>query len=69
MQNQELRRAQEALEAARDKYADLYDFAPIGYLTVDENGQILGVLSSVRLRIQRGPNRLREAFPGVGFLQ
>jgi PAS domain S-box-containing protein len=41
MQNKELRRAQEELEATRDKYADLYDFAPIGYLTVSENGQIL----------------------------
>jgi len=41
MQNAELRRAQEELEAARDKYADLYDFAPAGHLTINENGQIL----------------------------
>jgi len=40
MQNEELRRAQLELEAARDKYADLYDFAPIGYLALDETARI-----------------------------
>ncbi|MCG6878359.1 MAG: PAS domain-containing protein, partial [Deltaproteobacteria bacterium] len=43
MQNEELRRAQLELEAARDKYADLYDFAPIGYLTLDETARIRDV--------------------------
>ncbi len=41
MQNDELRRAQLKLEVARDQYADLYDFAPVGYLTVAEHGRIL----------------------------
>jgi PAS domain S-box-containing protein len=41
MQNEELRTAQEALEDSRSKYSDLYDFAPIGYLTFDKNGLIL----------------------------
>ncbi len=41
MQNDELRRAQEELEAARDGYAELYNFAPVGYFTVDEQGTIL----------------------------
>lgn len=43
MQNEELRRAQEELEASRNKYSDLYDFAPIGYFTFDHNGLILDV--------------------------
>ncbi len=40
IQNQDLRAAQSALEAARDDYAELYDFAPVGYLSLDPNGLI-----------------------------
>jgi len=43
MQNEELRRAQEELEASRSKYAGLYDFAPVGYFTFDKNGLIVEV--------------------------
>ena len=43
MQNEELRRAQLALEAARNEYSDLYDFAPVGYFTVSEKGMIAAV--------------------------
>jgi len=41
MQNDELRRVQGELETVRDKYVDLYDFAPIGYLTLDGKKRIL----------------------------
>lgn len=40
MQNQELREAQHLLEDARDRYTDLFDFAPIGYLVLNEKGVI-----------------------------
>ncbi len=43
MQNEELRKAQIELEEARNKYADLYDFAPIGYFTFDKNGLIMDI--------------------------
>jgi|WetSurMetagenome_2_1015567.scaffolds.fasta_scaffold59340_2 PAS domain S-box-containing protein len=41
VQNEDLLQAQILLEKSRSKYADLYDFAPIGYLSVDKGGQIL----------------------------
>ena len=41
IQNEELRRAQEELEAERARYFDLYDLAPVGYVTISEKGLIL----------------------------
>nr|MDA8121488.1 PAS domain-containing protein [Deltaproteobacteria bacterium] len=41
MVNEELRRAAEENEAGLARYADLYDFAPVGYLTLDRHGKIL----------------------------
>ena len=43
MQNEELRRAQAELETSRDKFAELYDFAPVGYFTFDGEGRISAV--------------------------
>lgn len=40
LQNDELRRVQEELVETRDQYIDLYDFAPFGYLTLNEKGVI-----------------------------
>jgi diguanylate cyclase (GGDEF)-like protein/PAS domain S-box-containing protein len=39
-QNEELRQAHAALRASRDRYLDLYEYAPTGYLTIDKTGQI-----------------------------
>ena len=41
MQNEELRRTQEELEASRARYFDLYDLAPVGYFTLSEQGLVL----------------------------
>ncbi len=40
MQNEELQRAQQDLTATRDRYSDLYDFAPVGYVTLSSEGVI-----------------------------
>lgn len=40
MQNTELRQARDAMEIALSKYTDLYDFAPVGYVTLDRDGTI-----------------------------
>lgn len=40
MQNEALRQSQVALEESRDRYADLYEFAPVGYIALAPNGLI-----------------------------
>jgi PAS domain S-box-containing protein len=56
MQNEELRRAQVELDTARARYFDLYDLAPVGYVTVSERGLILEAnLTAARLLgLERG---------------
>ncbi len=43
MQNEELRIGRSQLEHSRAKYADLFDFAPVGYFTLDQHGRVLQV--------------------------
>ena len=43
MQNEELQRALVEIEKAKDKYADFYDFAPVGYVTLTGMGIISGL--------------------------
>ncbi len=43
MQNDELQTARNEMEAEMEKYSDLYDFAPVGYFSLDERGRILEV--------------------------
>lgn len=40
MQIEELRQAHIAMEESRDRYVDLHDFAPVGYVTVSREGLI-----------------------------
>ncbi len=41
MQNEALRESQVELEILRDRYVDLYEFAPVGYLTLSRDGVIV----------------------------
>jgi CheY-like chemotaxis protein len=50
-QNRELREAQQQLESSRDRYTDLYDFAPICYASLDEYAMLRRVRS---LEAKRG---------------
>ncbi len=40
MQNEELSRSRKEVETALDNYTDLYEFAPVGYLTLDREGTV-----------------------------
>jgi PAS domain S-box-containing protein len=40
MQNAELRQVRDEMETALEKYTNLYDFAPVGYFTLDRDGTI-----------------------------
>ncbi len=40
LQNKELRRSQDELEASRERYVDLYFHAPVGYITLDSDATI-----------------------------
>ena len=40
IQNRALREAQEQLESSRERYVELFDFAPMAYLTLEADGRI-----------------------------
>lgn len=41
LQNEELRRTSQEAEETRDLYLDLFDFSPVGYVTLDARGRIV----------------------------
>ncbi len=58
MQNQELRQSQQALESSRERYLQLFDRAPVGYLTLNEQGNILEANLTVASLLGRAPGTL-----------
>ncbi len=56
MQNEELRRVQQDLEKARDNYSDLYDFSPLSYFSLNEQGIILeaNLTAAAMVGVERG---------------
>ena len=56
MQNEELRGAQAALVASHARYFDLYDLAPVGYLTLNKKGLILeaNLTAAAMLGVEKG---------------
>jgi len=55
MQNEELRLAYAEADGLRERYADIYDFSPVGYFTIDAQGAILdlNLAGAILLCIQR----------------
>lgn len=58
MQNEELLQTQAALELSRDRYMDLYEYAPVGYLTLDRNGEITQVNMPAAVMLAKDRHRL-----------
>jgi PAS domain S-box-containing protein len=58
MQNRELQEMQVKLERSRDRYADLYDFAPVGYTSLDRNGIILDLNLTAALSLGQERSKL-----------
>ncbi|OIP13984.1 MAG: hypothetical protein AUK53_05765 [Betaproteobacteria bacterium CG2_30_59_46] len=67
MQNRELQEASRRLEESRNRYADLYDFAPLGYFTFDEKGLILEANLTGATLLGRDRSRL-VGMPFLSFL-
>src|SRR4051794_6934216 len=68
VQNLQLISAQQALEETRDRYVELYDFAPNGYLTLDPQGVIREINLTGCLLLGRQRERLL-GLPLLGFIR
>lgn len=65
MQNEELRRAQAELESSQARYFDLYDLAPVGYITINDKGLILQAnLTAANLLGVARSDLVRKPFSG-----
>jgi PAS domain S-box-containing protein len=55
MQNGELQEARDRMEGLLEKYTDLYDFAPVGYFSINELGMIVeaNLTSATMLGVER----------------
>lgn len=63
MQNEELLRARTALEASRSRYLNLYEFAPVGYLTLNSEGEVIEInLTAAALLGEERNNLLNRYF-------
>ena len=63
MHNEALRHAYDEADALRDRYADIYDFAPVSYFTLNRDGVILDLnLSGAILLGVKGSQKSRHRF-------
>ncbi len=60
LQNDELRRVQQELMEFKINYTQLYDFTPVGYVTLDSNGKILNANLTLARMLETERNALIE---------
>ena len=58
MQNEALRQSQIALEESRDRYFNLYEFAPVSYITLSQTGQIAEINLTGAMLLGENRNKL-----------
>jgi PAS domain S-box-containing protein len=58
IQNRELRATQQQLAQSRIRYADLYDFSPIGYASINEDGRIVEINITGGKLLGENPHKL-----------
>jgi len=66
-QNAQLIETQHALEASRDRYVDLYDFAPIGFMTINISGMVREINLTGAALLQRERSKI-IGFPFSSFV-
>src|SRR5882672_11049330 len=67
VQNEELTRAQAALEETRDRFIELYDFAPSAYLALESSGVIRQINLTGATMLGK-PRSAIEGLPLLGFV-
>lgn len=67
VQNEALREMQTALEETRDRFIELYDFAPNGYVTLDVNGVIRQINLTGAAWLGKSKQAV-EGMPLLGFI-
>ena len=65
MQNEELQKVRLELEESRDKYFDLYELAPVGYVVLDKKGYLLNANFSIirQLGVEDKGHLIGKALP------
>lgn len=61
LQNEELKEARQSEKETKEKYIQLYDFAPTGYLTLNKEGKIMELNLAASKMLGRERSRLKNA--------
>lgn len=67
MQNEELRKAQKDIEVSRKHYSDLYDFAPVGYITFNAVSNIMAMNNAVE-NLLEAPKSMLNNLAFIAFV-